>query len=319
MILLRLKINMNTLNTIETLFELSLNQLCKTMNEDTLQYVLKSSTPTICMEIIWKVLGLKLYDANENAVKSGFDIVQMDFEPLQCCMSLDIINPEIFEHFATNQQIIDSFFMIDTAKKSDGFDGIERINQNEIIKQFFLEIVEIAFSNALQVSLHSLGENNLLTAKIYDYPGTIYIYQEKYTESKEMYLKEIEIIKSILGTNNVEFANSIVHLTNLFIHYLYKFQEVELLLLLTINIYASIFDGPIREFGTGIERLIYTYKEFNNMERFNFYTNYLATINARYGNWFHALQYEISEENCTNTNLSLEKLKCILNGCSCGQ
>jgi len=51
-----------------------------------------------------------------------------------------------------------------------------------------------------------------------------------------MYLKEIEIIKSILGTNNVKFANSTGHLSNLYVHHLCKFPEAELLLLQIIKI-----------------------------------------------------------------------------------
>jgi len=51
-----------------------------------------------------------------------------------------------------------------------------------------------------------------------------------------MYLKEIEIVKSVLGTHNAEFAKSTGYLANLYIYYLHTFQEAELLLLQTINI-----------------------------------------------------------------------------------
>jgi len=68
------------------------------------------------------------------------------------------------------------------------------------------------------------------------------------------------------------------------------------------------------EFEDDIEGLIYTYKEFNNMERFNYYNNYLGTVDGTHQNWFYALQSELSEENCANIDLSLEKFKCILNG-----
>ncbi|XP_016656194.1 amyloid protein-binding protein 2-like [Acyrthosiphon pisum] len=202
-------------------------------------------------------------------------------------------------------------------------DGTEGINENETInqmKQLLVEIVEVACINTLHVASHRLGENNLLTAKTYSFLASIYLLQEKYTESEEMCLKEIEIIKSILGTNNAQFANSIGHLAHLYTHYLHKFQESELLLLQTINIYENITDGPIYELRASIEELIYTYKEFNNLERLNYYINYLATFDATFQNWCHcAWQSEISEENCTKIDLSLEKFKCILNGCSCGQ
>lgn len=65
--------------------------------------------------------------------------------------------------------------------------------------------------------------------------------------------------------------------------------------------------------------MINTYKELNNMERFDYYTNYLATVEATHDSWFHELQSEITGETCTNTDLSLEKFKCILNECSCGK
>jgi len=50
-----------------------------------------------------------------------------------------------------------------------------------MIKQLFHQIVEVSCLNALQVALHSLGENNLITPKTYNYLGIIYSYPEKYT------------------------------------------------------------------------------------------------------------------------------------------
>lgn len=51
-----------------------------------------------------------------------------------------------------------------------------------------------------------------------------------------MYLKSIEIIKSILGTRNAEFAKTMGNLADLYSQYLNKCQEAELLLLQTIPI-----------------------------------------------------------------------------------
>ncbi|KAL4127454.1 hypothetical protein QTP88_011625 [Uroleucon formosanum] len=195
----------------------------------------------------------------------------------------------------------------------------ERSNQIKMIKQFMFQQVEYAYFNALHVALQLLGENNLLTAKIYSYLGNLYIYQEKYAESEHMYLKEIKIIKSTLGTNHAEFAISTGRLAYLYSHHLYKFQEAESLSLQAINIYESLSDVPIRDFAFEINLLINIYKELNNMERFDYYINYLATVDTTYDTWIHQLQSEITEENCTNIDLSLEKFKCILNGCSCGQ
>jgi len=55
------------------------------------------------------------------------------------------------------------------------------------------------------------------------------------------------------------------------------------------------------------------------MERFDYYTNYLATVEATHDSRFRELQSAITEESCTNIDLSLEKFKCILNECSCGK
>jgi len=51
-----------------------------------------------------------------------------------------------------------------------------------------------------------------------------------------MYLKSIEIIESIVGIHNADFAKSTGHLANLYSHYLNKCQEAELLWLQTIQI-----------------------------------------------------------------------------------
>jgi len=37
--------------------------------------------------------------------ESGYKITQMGLEPLEYYMSPDLINPEIIEYFATNQQV----------------------------------------------------------------------------------------------------------------------------------------------------------------------------------------------------------------------
>jgi len=57
---------------------------------------------------------LKLSDTCRNTVKSGYNIAQMDFQPLACYMSLDIIKPEIIERFAASQQVLifNMFFFI---------------------------------------------------------------------------------------------------------------------------------------------------------------------------------------------------------------
>ncbi|KAL4127278.1 hypothetical protein QTP88_011456 [Uroleucon formosanum] len=150
-------------------------------------------------------------------------------------------------------------------------DDLGRLYQIEIIKQSMFQQVENIYSNALHVALQSLGENNLLAANIYSYLGTIYIYQEKYAESKDMILKEIEIIRLTLGTNHIKFAISIGHLAYLYSHYLYTFEEAELLSLQAIHIYENVPNVPIEVLMFELSELMNTYEELNNMEIQLFY------------------------------------------------
>lgn len=74
------------------------------------------------------------YATHQFTDESGYEIVQMDSECLQFCMSPDLINPEIFEHFANNQQVLifNMFFFIvpwyDYSGGETGW-GMRRIDQ----------------------------------------------------------------------------------------------------------------------------------------------------------------------------------------------
>jgi len=67
----------------------------------------------------------------------------------------------------------------------------------------------------------------------------------------------------------------------------------------------TISDVPIKEFKKNIKGLIDIYRQLNNMKKYNHYTEYLATVSARYDTFFLKLQSDIIKENFINTNLSL--------------
>lgn len=59
------------------------------------------------------------------------------------------------------------------------------------------------------------------------------------------------------------------------------------------------------------------YKNLNNIEKWNHFSNYFTVSNKTYNEWLLELQSKTINNNCKKEDLSLEKFKCILNKCNC--
>ncbi|XP_025191948.1 uncharacterized protein LOC112592163 [Melanaphis sacchari] len=78
----------------------------------------------------------------------------------------------------------------------------------EVLKKKILKKFHVLHLRVLSLTIDVVGLKSMLTAKSYSILGDIYKTQKKYKKSEKMYLKAIEIKKSILDENNAEIALS---------------------------------------------------------------------------------------------------------------
>ncbi|XP_060840464.1 amyloid protein-binding protein 2 isoform X2 [Rhopalosiphum padi] len=193
-------------------------------------------------------------------------------------------------------------------------DGIKRLLER--MKKNMLNEAEALHLKALQVSLQAVGVKALLTAKSYCNLGRLYQSQEKFTQSEKMHLKAIEIKESILGKDNPEVALSLGHLASLYTYQLKKYEEAEVLYLRSKTIYETTYGRQYTGLLYDFQGLVEVYRELNNTEKYNQYTENILRFHETREAWLHEV-HTATDENCTKDDLSLEKFKCILNECAC--
>ncbi|XP_027853218.2 uncharacterized protein LOC114132041 [Aphis gossypii] len=197
-------------------------------------------------------------------------------------------------------------------------DFTERIERQNIKRESreMLRKAEIFHLNFLEKNLKSAIRNTLVTAHLHTYLGRFYIFQKNYSRSKELLFRALEIKKLLLGENHISFAQTLSVLARLHVTS-NKFQEAEVLYLQVIKIYQNSLDGPHLELQLTILELMEIYKNLNNTEKWNRYSNYFTWLNKTYNEWLLELQSIGIDNNCKKEDFSLEKFKCILNKCNC--
>ncbi|XP_025195991.1 uncharacterized protein LOC112595114 [Melanaphis sacchari] len=199
-----------------------------------------------------------------------------------------------------NAYVIKAKILEETAEQIDLSNDIDEIEAQW--KFMILKEAHTYHLNRLNSIMLSVGEHSVLAAKAYKSLGTFYLNQDNFLLSEEVNLKAVEISKLILGENHIEVARPLRSLGILFLDYIHNFQRAEECLLQSLQIYKNVNDTP----------------PFHALMCNEFY-QYLETVDSLYEDWHYDFYFESIDLDCAKDDLSMEKFKCILNGCSCAQ
>ncbi|XP_025192683.1 uncharacterized protein LOC112592747 [Melanaphis sacchari] len=162
-------------------------------------------------------------------------------------------------------------------------------------KRVLLQEASAFYSDGLKSIIQSVGENSLLAANAYMSIGVHFMFHDKFFLSEEFNKKANAIYKSILGENHFRFAVSLDCLNE------------------------NINDTPYIQLRDNLENLIYIYTTLENEEKISEFSDYCERVNSSFEDWLDVFNSELINIDCTKDNLSMEKFKCILNGCNCVQ
>ncbi|XP_025192322.1 uncharacterized protein LOC112592475 [Melanaphis sacchari] len=85
-----------------SLYELSLHQLCETIDESTMRYVLKQASPKICADVLWLLLDDPL---EQCPVDRGCEMAQIRSDHIEYTNSCFELTTEKLEEFGKTQEI----------------------------------------------------------------------------------------------------------------------------------------------------------------------------------------------------------------------
>ncbi|XP_050526374.1 amyloid protein-binding protein 2 isoform X2 [Daktulosphaira vitifoliae] len=184
-------------------------------------------------------------------------------------------------------------------------------------KKSMLDEAEELHKMALQASLKTVGENNLLTAKHYCNLGRLYQSKINYQLSEEMHLKAIKIKEAILGEDNPEVALSLGHLASLYTYQMEKYEVAEQLYLRSKAIYEKSFGNQYTGLLYDLQGLAHVYRELGNFDLYDQCTRSIEQFHVTRGAWLEKLHSSSINDKFAKSSFNIEIIKNILSSNIC--